>query len=322
MKRVLKYSLVFLCAGAVFLLGMNAKKTIVSTKKKWKKDQPVAAFPVLENKPFVVIIPSYNNVKWVERNLRSVLEQKYDNFRVLYIDDASLDGTYEAVSELIGKSPQGFRVKIWRNEQNCGAMENIFWAVSSCSPEEIVVMLDGDDWLSHENVLQRLNEVYADPDAWMTCGNYLEYPSYSYTIGKYSGDIPNEVLQGGSIREYSKTQFSLSHLKTFYAFLFHQINQKDLMFDGKFFDSSSDQAMMIPIAELAGVHYRHIKDVLYIYNRSNPLNDDKVRSQRQQQCTAEIRSRSPYTALKHLAFRDRQDDKLAKNEVTCLKEQH
>ena len=55
----------------------------------------VSRFAVKEHKPFVVIVPSYNNSEWVERNLRSIFEQKYDNFRVIYIDDASTDGTWD-----------------------------------------------------------------------------------------------------------------------------------------------------------------------------------------------------------------------------------
>ena len=47
----------------------------------------------IRERSIVVIIPSYNNVRWVEKNLMSVFEQKYENFRVIYIDDCSTDGT-------------------------------------------------------------------------------------------------------------------------------------------------------------------------------------------------------------------------------------
>ena len=36
---------------------------------------------------FVCVIPSWNNQEHVQRNLTSVLEQNYWNFRILYIDD-------------------------------------------------------------------------------------------------------------------------------------------------------------------------------------------------------------------------------------------
>ena len=45
-----------------------------------------------EEKPMVVVIPSYNNIKWYKKNLDSVLNQKYQNFRVILIDDVLTSG--------------------------------------------------------------------------------------------------------------------------------------------------------------------------------------------------------------------------------------
>ena len=46
-----------------------------------------------------VVIPSYNNVKDDRyiKNIRSVLQQDYSNFRIVLIDDNSSDGTGEKV---------------------------------------------------------------------------------------------------------------------------------------------------------------------------------------------------------------------------------
>jgi len=40
-------------------------------------------------KSMVVIIPSYNNESYCEKNLTSVFSQQYENYRVIYIDDCS-----------------------------------------------------------------------------------------------------------------------------------------------------------------------------------------------------------------------------------------
>ena len=40
---------------------------------------------------FACVIPSWNNQEHVQRNLSSVLEQDYWNFRILYINDQSSD---------------------------------------------------------------------------------------------------------------------------------------------------------------------------------------------------------------------------------------
>ena len=50
---------------------------------------------------FTIITPSYNNIDWVEYNLASILNQTHTNWRLLYIDDCSTDGTFEKVSEIL-----------------------------------------------------------------------------------------------------------------------------------------------------------------------------------------------------------------------------
>jgi hypothetical protein len=50
-----------------------------------------------------------------------------------------------------------------RNPVRVGALENLYRCIHTCDDQEIVILLDGDDWLAHPRVLQTLNAVYADP---------------------------------------------------------------------------------------------------------------------------------------------------------------
>ncbi len=296
------FKLIVLIAAfaCVFILGLNSKKMVVSLKKKWAPKAVENVFPVLEHKPFVVVVPSYNNEKWVEKNLGSILKQKYDNFRIIYINDASTDGTKATVELFFQEHARGIPYDLWNNLHNLGASENIYRAVMSCEHDEIIVMVDGDDWLAHDHVLERLNEVYADPDVWMTCGNHLQYIPYTFIKADAAGEIPKEVLESNSLRSYVQVKYPLSHLKTFYTALFKMVKFEDFQIDGHFFDCTSDVAMMVPMAEMAGSHYRHIRDILYIYNHVSPMNDDKVRYARQQECMRNICSRSAYHPLANL----------------------
>jgi glycosyltransferase involved in cell wall biosynthesis len=261
MKRILLMAVLALALGWSFF-GHKSKPS--KTEK---------TFSVIEQKPFVIITPSFNNTKWCEKNLASVFEQTYDNYRLIYIDDCSTDGTADKVKEIIARFGKADKVQLIRNEVNKGAMENFYHAVHSCSDQEIVVCLDGDDWLAHDKVLERLNEFYANPDVWLAYGGYREYPSYSK--GVYSKQLPPQVINNNKFREYS---FSTSHIRTFYAGLFKQIKSQDLSKDGRFVQTSCDVAMMIPMLEMAGNKIFYIKkDILYIYNHSNPLNDDVKR---------------------------------------------
>ncbi len=302
MGRWVKFAGWLLCVACAFYLGMEIAGEGRLMKLAAKVFQPERAerlFAVTEHKPFVVVVPSYNNSLWVERNLRSIFEQKYDNYRVIYVNDGSTDSTGAQAQELAEAWSEGHRFTLIDNEENRGAMENIYRAVHLCSADEIVLILDGDDWFAHDRVFERLNEIYADPDVWVTWGSYVEYPNYAtYHVANFARPLPQSVIDGGKIRQYSKKHWCFSQLRTFYAGLFHQIKLKDLCYEGKFVDATYDVTFFVPVMEMAGAHVRYVKDILYIWNRATALNDDKVRGKRQLQIAKAIYERTPYLPLK------------------------
>ena len=49
---------------------------------------------------FSIIIPTYNRAAILRDTLLSVLEQSFDDYEILVVDDGSTDGTKEVVTEL------------------------------------------------------------------------------------------------------------------------------------------------------------------------------------------------------------------------------
>ncbi|MBS0604952.1 MAG: glycosyltransferase family 2 protein [Verrucomicrobia bacterium] len=224
----------------------------------------------LNEKPIVVVIPSYKNKQWYQRNLDSVFSQNYHNFRVIYIDDASPDGTGDLVRAYVKEKKQQFRFTLIQNPSRVGALANLYKGIWQCAPNEIVANLDGDDWFYDPNVLAKLNQVYADPNVWVTYGQFIYYPA---EIVGFAEEVPREVIEQNAFREHSR---GTTALRTFYAGLFQKINIEDLLYNGTFFPSAWDLAMMWPILEMAGSHIRFIPDVFYVYNIDNPINDFKT----------------------------------------------
>ena len=64
-----------------------------------------------------VIVPNYNHARYLERRVRSVLDQTVTDLEVILLDDASTDGS-QAILERFGEDP---RVRLLFNSENSGS---------------------------------------------------------------------------------------------------------------------------------------------------------------------------------------------------------
>lgn len=248
---------------------------------------------------FVVLIPSYNNSKWYKRNLDSVFMQTYPHYRVIYIDDCSPDGTGQLVENYIKQTSQEYRFTLIKNEKRIKAMANIYKGVNMCEDDEVVVMLDGDDFLAHERVFDQLNRVYNSQNVWLTFGSFTIFKKESRYVDGWAQNIPRHVVACNAFRYF---QPGPSHLRTFYAGLFKQIDIEDLCENGDFYEYTYDLAMMFPMLEMAGERFKFIHDRVYIYNDSNALSDHKenVSKIKQRMTDLRIRAKNRYNRLDYL----------------------
>lgn len=281
---------------------------------------------MLEEKPMVIVVPSYNNIKWHQDNLKSLINQEYKNFRIIYIDDHSKDDTAVAVQMFLEDQnidflPVNFDIRpstgvdeaeknalafkecleeshffyLIKNEQRCGAFENLFRAIYSCQDDAIIVTVDGDDWLPNNHILSKLNETYANPNVWLTHGKLKAYPNGSTA---WCIPVPSTIVKNNAFRTYRCP----SHLRTFYAGLFKKIKTEDLLYEEKFFSVTWDMAMMFPMIEMAGERHAFMNEVTYIYNMANPISDQLVHTALQNKLDKFIRSMPPYQRLDDLTF--------------------
>lgn len=245
-------------------------------------------------KDITIVIPSYKNKDWYKRNLNSVLIQNYPpkHLNVIYTDDCSPDGTADLVEKFMKEKNPKFNFKLIKNKKRVGAMKNLYDMIHSVDDEHIIITLDADDWFAHQNVLQKINQEYQNPNVWMTYGQYRSYPDNR--IG-CSMQVPPQVIQRASYRQY---RWCTSHLRTFYSWLFKLIKKEDFIgSDGKFYAMAWDLAFQYPMLELSGMRSKFISDVLYIYNVATPINDSKVNIKLQQNTERIIRAKSRYHLL-------------------------
>lgn len=224
----------------------------------------------LQNK-FKIICPSYNNEDWIETHISSILEQTYDNYEVLYMDDYSTDNTWKLVNELVGDNP---KFKLIRNNKNYGAAHNytgehLYDFVDN--DEEILIHLDGDDWLALPDVLEKLNEFYIQNDYWMTYGGFLAWEGGEDTKEPYPQNTEYDKFIHKN-NKYRSDLWRASHLRTYKWFLWKSINKKDFVsnIDNKLFWHASDLSWAYPCLEMCPPDKIGIANfITCIYNASN-----------------------------------------------------
>jgi hypothetical protein len=110
---------------------------------------------------------------------------------------------------------------------------------------------------------------------------------------KWSQPIPPNIVAANAFREHRCP----SHLRTFYAWLFKEIDLKDLLYKGDFFSMTADMAMMYPMIEMAGERHLFMPTINYIYNMNNEINDNRVNAQLQRDLDSYIRKSPRYLRL-------------------------
>lgn len=245
---------------------------------------------------FVVLVPSYNNEQWYEKNLESIFNQTYPHFTVYYINDCSQDRTKELVEKFVSRRGLQNKITFINNSERKKSLANIYNAVHKIRPDKVVAICDGDDWLSHRKVLENVARIYnRNKDIWMTYGTLKTVPD---GIIDRCEPLPKDVVKNRTFRSY---KWVTSHLRTFYASLFQKINKVDLQIQGEFYEMTYDQAIMYPMLEMASEnHFHFVTEVLYRYNTINALNDSKVDVKLQKWLENHIRTLSPYQPLKSL----------------------
>ncbi|HXW85959.1 MAG TPA: glycosyltransferase family 2 protein, partial [Candidatus Bathyarchaeia archaeon] len=261
----------------------------------------VHSFLCSRQQRIAVVIPSYNNAKWCQENLRSVLAQTYENYYVMYTSDCSTDGMDEIIENFLARNDHEKRVTFVKNKVRRGALYNLYRMIHQCDDDDIVLTLDGDDMFAHEHVLEKINEVYAAGDIWLTYGQFkfLNSDATGWTC-----PMPEDVVRTNTFREFSHMP---SHLRTFKAWLFKEIRLKDLLYLGDFYLMTWDMVMMLPMIEMAGERHQFIADILYLYNDSNPLSDHMISRQLQAYLGKVVRAVKRYERMAQKPIRKKKE---------------
>jgi glycosyltransferase involved in cell wall biosynthesis len=226
--------------------------------------------------------------------LGSLVAQSFQRWEAFVTVDACQDRTYELAAAAAGGDS---RIYVRKNTERLYAMRNLIAGVdrSGANPEDVIVVLDGDDWLATSEALSIVASTYNRTGCWMTYGSWI------------SNDATHEGMPRGLWPAYpdGETRFRETvwlgtALRTWKKWLWDLIDPRDFLDrDGRFLRVTEDQAAMLPMIEMSGTERaRHIPDVLMVYNRTTPHACGKVAYGEMTSNAAWLRTKPPYAKLK------------------------
>ena len=140
-----------------------------------------------------VVLPTYQHKTTVGKAIQSVLDQTYQDFELIIIDDASTDGTEQILKEFQQKDE---RIQIYRNEKNSGLPAKVCnEAVSRyANGQWIAFQFDDDYWF--EWCLESLVGGVSNFDLVYGQSLYITYPNK-----RLRGILGTELIDKNNIAE-------------------------------------------------------------------------------------------------------------------------
>jgi glycosyltransferase involved in cell wall biosynthesis len=131
--------------------NINSYKTFIKECNKLKRINTVKILNI--GLPYISIcLPSYNMEKYLERAIFSIINQSFQNFEIIIVDDNSNDSTEDIIKNMMTKDN---RIKVINHDKNLGVFRSRADAINN-SKGNYIILMDPDDMLLNEDLFLEL----------------------------------------------------------------------------------------------------------------------------------------------------------------------
>lgn len=227
---------------------------------------------------FSILIANYNNGKYFRDCYNSLVNQTYENWEAIIVDDASTDDSVEVIKSIIKDDP---RFKLYHNavNQGCGFTKR---ECMKYAEGELCAYLDPDDAIYTQALEKTINEFANTTDIVAT---------YSQMMLCDDNLVPDKIF-ASTKQVYNSRYFFNCPIQFAHFFTFKKEAYLKTSGINPVLRSAVDQDLYLKILEYGDVKY--IKEPLYLYR----LHSDGISQHSSKQGAKESFAKVIYDTMK------------------------
>jgi len=234
---------------------------------------------------FCICLPTYNMEKYIRSTILSIMNQSFQNFEIVIVNDYSNDNTLNIIKEI-----KNNKIKIINHSKNLGVFASRVDCILNSSGKYIILM-DPDDLLLNPNLLEYLYNYNLEHNldiieftkfCYLEKKKYLYKNNHFYHYHNFSDKIINQpqlsdlLFYIPNTKKYSKIFCASSHNKIFRKeILLKSVNYIGKDYYKEFFITAEDTFINLISYQFAN-NYSNINYTGYMYNiRENSMTHGK-----------------------------------------------
>ena len=139
---------------------------------------------------FKIVIPNYNNMAYIKKCLDSILDQTFQDFKIIVVDDLSDDYSYELAKSYEWQYPNKMVVLRAAKKIYAGGCRNI--GIDYPIDCNYCYFIDSDDYLSSNRSLQIMHDAIIDDQPDMLLLGYDIDVNGNYISPQWNREIFNQ----------------------------------------------------------------------------------------------------------------------------------
>lgn len=143
----------------------------------------------LSNSPLVsIIMPTFNRAQLIAESIRSVVDQTYEHWELIIIDDGSTDDTRDVIGQFDDRRITSHFI------EHTGLIGKIRNAGIKLSKGELIAFQDSDDIWLPEKLQTQLKSLWAHPEAAFILSNNSQIGEFAVEIPEYKDTFVGKLF--------------------------------------------------------------------------------------------------------------------------------